>query len=175
MSNLPSRPTSRAAELRLAFDRSFATAPSVDTAPKHDLLAIRVNTTAYALRLSEVGGVFTNRRITRVPASSPILLGIASFRGAVMPVYDLHTLLGFAPAASVPWLTTAAAAPIALAFETLEGHLRIAGDSLASQDRGTGTRNHVREFTRTTSDVRAIIDLASVIATVRTAMPPTVS
>jgi purine-binding chemotaxis protein CheW len=175
MSDLSSRPMTRAEELRLAFDRTFAELPSIDTAMKEDLLAIRLGAAAYALRLSEIGGVFADKKITRVPAPNPALLGIASFRGAIMPVYDLHMLLGFPPGAAIRWLVTISIAPVALAFESFEGHLRIAHDAIAPQGAGDGVRNHVREFVRTASDVRAVIDLASVIATIRTQVSQTVS
>jgi chemotaxis signal transduction protein len=175
MSNLSSQPITRAEELRLAFDRAFAELPSIDTALKEDLLAIRLGTAAYALRLSEIGGVFADKKITSLPAPNPALLGIASFRGAAMPVYDLHLLLGFPPSATIRWLVTVSIASVALAFESFEGHLRIPRDAIAPQGASDGIRNHVREFVRTASDVRAIIDLASVIATIKTQVSQTVS
>ncbi|TAL03793.1 MAG: chemotaxis protein CheW [Rhodospirillaceae bacterium] len=175
MNDLPLRPTMRAEELRHAFDRTFAEPPGIDTALKENLLAIRLGRAAYALRLSEIGGVYSEKKVTRVPASSPALLGIASFRGTVMPVYDLHILLGFPTSSAVRRLVTMSVAPIALAFDTFEGHLRIPSDAIAPQGASEGMRHHVREFVRTAGDVRGIVDLASVIATIRTQVSQTAS
>jgi purine-binding chemotaxis protein CheW len=173
MNDLPSRQTTRAEELRLAFDRAFAEPPSIDTALKENLLAIRLETAAYALRLSDIGGVFSDKKVTRVPASTTALLGIASFRGTVMPVYNLHLLLGFPTSPAVRWLVTMSGAPIALAFDKFEGHLRIPRDAIAPQGAGDGIRHHIREFIRTAGDIRPIVDLASVIATIRTQVSQT--
>ena len=73
----------RAAELRADFDRGFADAGARRCRAKHDLLAIRVGTEPCAMRLSEIAGLFADRKITRVPGSKAALLGIAGFRGAM--------------------------------------------------------------------------------------------
>ena len=83
----------RAEEMRADFDRGFAAARRVDIAAKHDLIAIRVGTEPFAIRLTEVSGLFADRKITRVPGSHNALLGIAGFRGALVPVYGLRALL----------------------------------------------------------------------------------
>jgi chemotaxis signal transduction protein len=170
MSNPGSTPSSRSDALRLAFDRGFATLPLLGMASTANLLAITVEASLYALRSSEITGIFSDKKITRVPSSEPALLGIASFRGAIMPVYDLHALLGFPAAATTRWLVTAAAAPIALAFSTLEGHLQIAPDALVPQGTGADARSHVHEFIHEAGAIRAVIDLDSVIAAVRARM-----
>jgi hypothetical protein len=50
----------RAAALRHAFDRSFAEPLRLGTEVVEDLLAIRIGTTAYAVRLAEVAGLFAD-------------------------------------------------------------------------------------------------------------------
>src|SRR5579871_6103844 len=159
MNDMPKTSLTRAEEMRLAFDHGFAAPPRVDSVAKENLLAIRVGATAYALRLSEIGGVFSDKKITRVPTSHAALLGIASLRGAVMPVYDLHLLLGFPAAGAARWLVTTSAAPVALAFDVFEGHLQIPRSEIVPPNAGEGTRNHVREFMRAAGDLRAIVAL----------------
>src|SRR5258707_13955236 len=60
-----SRAAGRAAEFRLAFDRAFAEPLRIDTAVKDDLLAIRVGGQACAIRLSEITGLFADKKVTR--------------------------------------------------------------------------------------------------------------
>ncbi len=69
---------------------SFAEAPRGDVETTCDLLTIRVGGDAYALRLAEVGGLFVDRVVTPLPTLVPELVGIAGFRAALVPVYDLR-------------------------------------------------------------------------------------
>src|SRR5882757_7001907 len=119
-----SRVAQRAQELRRDFDRSFADPPRADTAAQEDLLAIRLGAQGFAMRLSEIAGLFADKKVTRVPSANSALLGIAGFRGAIVPVYDLQTLLGHSDGQTPRWLVIAAAAPVALAFTTFESQLR---------------------------------------------------
>jgi len=70
---------SRAAALRQEFDRSFADPPLIDVAAKEDLLAIRLATQEFAIRLSEIAGLFADKKITPVPSANSALLGITGF------------------------------------------------------------------------------------------------
>jgi chemotaxis signal transduction protein len=115
----------RAAELRNEFDHGFAVAPSAESTAVEDLLAIRLAGQGFTLRLSEIAGLFADKKITRVPGGSVSLLGMAGFRGAIAPVYDLQRLLGLAAAKTPRWLVIASAAPVAFAFEGFEGQLRV--------------------------------------------------
>jgi chemotaxis signal transduction protein len=162
----------RAGELRSAFDSAFAVPLRADAAMKHDLLAIRVGEEPCAIRLSEVTGLFVDRKITRVPASNAALLGIAGFRGALVPVYSLRALLGQFGARAPRWLVIAAAAPVALAFDAFEGHLRTQPDAIMPQQSQGQMRGSAPEFVRTESVVRPVLHLASVINALGAAEPP---
>lgn len=152
----------QAAELRHAFDRSFAQAPRAGTEQFENLLSVRVGPDAYAIRLTEVSGLFAGRKITRLPGAAPGCLGIAGFRGSVIPVFDLRVLLGY-PAADVPrWLVAAVGAPVALAFDAFEGHLRFPRDAIAREDAG-GARPHVQEVLRTAQAVLPVVHVASIL------------
>jgi chemotaxis signal transduction protein len=165
----------RAAELRTDFDRSFAAPLRADIAPKLDLLAIRVGTESCAVRLSEVAGLFADRKITHVPGNNAALLGIAGFRGAVVPVYDLRTLLGHSGTHAPRWLVIAAAAPVALAFEVFEGHLRASADLILPQQSPADTRTYTREFVRIANVVRSVLHLPSVIEALGAAGQPDIA
>jgi purine-binding chemotaxis protein CheW len=141
-------PTSRAAELRNAFDRSFAQAPSPEGGALESLLKIRLGANPYALRLSDVSGLFADKKMTWLPSPVPELLGMAGLRGTVLPVYDLGMLLGCPRAAAPRWLVVAAGAPVALAFEAFDGYLSVRAEGIERQ-------------------VQMVIDLPSVIEQIR--------
>ncbi len=133
MSDPEPAPSRRAAELRHAFDAAFAqpTVASVETASEGFLL-VRIDATGYALRLSEIAGVFAGRKIVPLPSTLGEQLGLTAVRGAILPVYDLGALLGRARASAPRWLAvTASTPPLALAFDALERHARVALDALA--------------------------------------------
>ncbi len=171
MSHDRSLPAERAAELRLAFDRSFAEARPPDPPPSEDLIAIRLGAEPYALRLSEVSGVFAGQQITPLPSRVPALLGVSGFRGTILPVYDLHVLLGHPPAETTRWLVTAAEAPVAFAFAAMDGHIRLSLDAIVSREADQRERRHVREFARTAGLVRPIVHLPSLLDAIRKQVP----
>jgi len=157
--------TSAADELARAFDADFARAATVRTADNEDLLAIRLGGDPYALVRSELAGLFADKAVTPLPGAAPGLLGISGFRGAVVPVYDLRRVIG-GPAASAPlrWLVTAAAAPVALAFDGFDAFLRVPRDTIASH---AGAAGHVRRAVRRDGQVRQILDIASIVEAIR--------
>jgi len=158
----------RSTELRRTFDRAFSEAPVTRETELDDLLDIRVGPDPYAIHLDQVTGVFADKPVTPLPGSFPELLGIAGFRGAIVPVYDLRTLLGYARGGSQRWLILTAGQPrIALAFDQFEGHTRVARTAIAEEGGGETQRHHVREVVRTGSSVRPIVDLPFVLEMIR--------
>jgi chemotaxis signal transduction protein len=139
-----SRPAFLAAALRREFDDAFARVPHVDRADGVKLLAVVVGQDPHAMRLSEIAGLFVDRRITPVPGPLPELLGVAHVRGVLVPVYDLRLVLGY-PAGPPPrWLVVAAARPVALAFDQLDGHLVVSPDSIADEPGATSPDGQAR-------------------------------
>jgi len=81
------KPTVRVSELREAFDRRFAEPAGADAgATQDDFLTITIGADPYAMRLSEVAGLYLTPRITPLPGSVPALLGLVGLRGALVPV-----------------------------------------------------------------------------------------
>jgi chemotaxis signal transduction protein len=128
----------RAAGLREAFDRSFAAPARPEPRPLLGLLAIRSGGQAYALRVSEVAGVHTQRPVTPLPGGHPGLLGLAGLRGVLVAVYDLGAVLGGSAAISPRWLVVAAGAgDVAFAIDALDSHVRVDPDALARSTSAT--------------------------------------
>jgi purine-binding chemotaxis protein CheW len=138
----------RARELRELFDRGFAEPASPRVGESTDFLAVRVNGDPYALRLSELLGLVADKRIVKTPSRSDALLGLAGFRGAITPVFDLARLLGYPTAGAPRWLAlTRDGALVGLAFELFEAHLRVSSEALVidAADERPGLRGAVRE------------------------------
>lgn len=156
-----------AAELRRAFDQSFAHAPIEPSADFEELLAIRVAGDPYAVRFRDVAGVCPMPNVLALPAETPGLLGIAGVRGAVVPVFGLAALLGHRHAPDAPkWtLLVGREEPLALAFHDLDGCVRVPRPSLHADARPA--RPHVAEVARLEAEVRAIISIPLVIAAIR--------
>jgi chemotaxis signal transduction protein len=173
VSDTPTRLVDRGAELRVAFDRSFAQPARTDAAGAEGLLAIRTGPQASAIRLSEIAGLFAGKKITPLPSHLAALLGIAGFRGAMMPVYDLGMLLGH-PASEAPrWLVICLAAPVALAFEAFDGHLLVSRDGILPEETTGRARTYVRGFVRANDVIRPIVHLPSVLDAIREQAPGT--
>lgn len=149
------------ASLREAFDRSFAEAPRA--APRTlDFLAIGIADARFAIRLGDTAGLYADRVIVPLPTSVTELLGIASFRNVLAPVFDLRTILGYAVSTPPRWLVLARSPqPIGLAFDTFDGQLRVSPDDVAESARGAGT--HLAGVLTTQDGARSVIDFASVI------------
>ncbi|MDR7276248.1 chemotaxis protein CheW [Catenuloplanes atrovinosus] len=161
----------RLGELRASFDRSFADPPREQVAQFQDLLAIAVGGRRYALRLAQSAGLFPNRRVTPLPGPISALLGVAGFRGSIVPVYSLAAVLGQPPQPDSRWLVLAAGAPpVALAFEALDGHLRIPAGDVIEEQVGHGPRGCLRGIVRRPEGARPIVDVAAVRAAIQALM-----
>lgn len=157
-----------AAQLRQAFDRSFAEPLHGATEPQEDFLAIRLGGDAHAIRLVDIANLLPLIALTRFPSPVPELLGITGFRGVIVPVYDLGALLGYAAQEPPRWLVFAAAGPVALAFEAFEGHLRLARSARAPQHGADSSPRHVQEVLRTSDQIRPVVSVASILETIKT-------
>jgi len=70
---------------------------SVSEHPDLDVLLFRLERELYAIPSASVREVARYRPYTPVPGASPMLPGIISQRGMILPVVALHLLLGFGP------------------------------------------------------------------------------
>lgn len=152
--------------LRLHFDRSFAASPAPAPA-QADFLAFQVGRVAYAVHLNEVASVHRDRPIVRLIQSAPHRLGVAGFRSAMAPVFDLRSLLGSPGHATPRWvLLTASSPPIALAFDSFEGHLRV-DQAQVSLTSSAPARPYIRGAVQEADIVRLVVHLESVIEAIR--------
>jgi chemotaxis signal transduction protein len=170
VSEASSQWTRRATELREAFDRGFAEPVRPPAERTSDFLSIRIGAEACALRLAEIASLHADKKITKLPESDTALLGIAGFRGVILPVYSLPGLLGQAAEDAPRWLVVASITPVALAFDGFEGHLRVASDTVLPHQIA-GRHAYARDYVRTGSLIRPVIDLAAVLAAILNRRP----
>lgn len=161
----------RLRELVEDFDRSFARRPDAGEQPFEDFLAVRIASDACVLRLSQIAGLFNHRKIVPLPSPVPELLGLSSFRAAIVPVYDLCALLGRAREPEPRWLVLAADLPIALGFTELLGHRRLLRRDILKEERGHDLTSHAPEVARGPEGLYPIVDVALVVASIRRLAP----
>jgi chemotaxis signal transduction protein len=158
-------------ELVEDFDQGFARRPPLADQLFEDLLAVRVGSEPFALRLSQIAGLFASRKIVPLPSPVPELLGLASFRATIVPVYDLSALLGRERLVEPRWLVMTAELPVALGFGELIGHRRLATHDILKEERGPGTALHVPEVARGPEGLYPVVDVASLVASIRRLAP----
>lgn len=72
---------------------------AVGTGAAAGAVLLRFGASRYAVDMADVAEVATVPGVTRIPGSPPWLVGVANWRGRMLPVLDLRPLLG---AATVP-------------------------------------------------------------------------
>jgi len=161
-----------AAQLRQAFDSTFALPPFLTSPEVEDLLTIRVAGDPYAIRLFDIAEMVSGRRVVSVPAVTPDLLGLAGIHGGIVPVFGLSSILGYGPDPGPPqWMILCGAEePIALAFSDFEGYLQLPSSALHADENFRTTRENVKyvnQVASTPNGVRDVISIPLIMATIR--------
>jgi purine-binding chemotaxis protein CheW len=162
------RASSAAQRLREAFDRAFSAPPADLSRELEPFVLLKVGDGAYAIRVREIRGFAAARRIIPLPSDVGDLLGLAGFRGNLVPVYDLAGLLGHGPLGGPPrwFILCGDAEPLALAFADFDGYAEHSRADLRA--RSTEERLHVREVLVHGAATRSVINVLSIIQTVQT-------
>lgn len=157
-------------ELRRVFDQTRAAPFSSGTEEQtEDLLAIRVSRDTYAIRVNEISGLATDKKIVAFPSPIPELLGVAGIRGALVPVYSLAMLLGYnAETERTRWIALCGTEdPVALVFGGFEGYVRIPLTQLYAAEQKDVARTHVQHVVRSTEMVRAVVSIPLIRETIQ--------
>lgn len=155
---------SHAAALAEAFDRSFSMVRSAEVPAWSDFLAVRIGGDPYALPLGELGEITPLGRVTPLPDAPAACLGLAGLRSVITPVYDLRALLDYTPVPdSARWLATLAHASVAVAFDAIEGHLRLPASAVAPHE---PDGRLVRDAVRTEAGLRPILDIPAALSAI---------
>lgn len=161
---------SKLSELRNAFDRERALPLSSNTEQvTENLLAVRLDRSAYAIRVSEITGIAINRRIVGLPTRVSGLLGLAGVRGTLVPVYSLAALLGHdLEREQSRWLALCETDEcFGLAFAELEGYLQIPVAHIYPAQQNETSIAHVTHVVQTADGARAVISVPLLAKTIQ--------
>lgn len=158
----------RAAELQREFDASFAQPARAAPSASEEVLLVRVAGHGYAVRLRDIAGVVVRQSVALVPADAPGLLGLMGLRGEVVPVFSLAGSLGYGAEADVPaWvLLCGGESPLGLAFQALEGYVRLQRTALHAEA-GPGARPDAARVAQTPAGPRPVVSISDIVARIR--------
>jgi chemotaxis signal transduction protein len=153
----------RARALREAFDRSFAASPRDQADGGENYLGIRIGSDAFVLKLGEIKGLFSGRTIVSLPSSFTEILGVASLRGQVVPVYSLRAFLGYPPAKEpLHWIVLAGPG-VGFAFDQFDFYARIPPEQISHSSSGRG---HIASMATVAGAHRPVISIGSLLQTI---------
>jgi chemotaxis signal transduction protein len=164
---LPTEMAQRLAEIRRAFDESFAAPPRERGEQHTSLLIVRAAERRFAVRLDALAGIEHAPAIVPIPGGAPSLLGIVGIRGRLFAVYPLEAFLGWPSSQGARrWLLlTASDQGVAFAVDALEGFVQAsAADLVPAGDGRMG--EHVHEALRDGSTLRPVASVSSLLAAV---------
>lgn len=154
----------RAQDLREAFDNGFARVPEPVGHDIGKFLAIRVGGDPYAVALTEITGIFADRKVVWLPGETVGLLGVAGLRGDIVAVYSLAVFLGYSAGEDAPrWLMRTGGDLIAaFAFDGFDGYVQLPGAQVSSL-RDNAQNGHVRATAMLAGGPRPVISIASIV------------
>ena len=179
MSDLSQDMARRKAQLREAFDSAFALPPVQRDDGREVFLIVGAGSGRYAARLDALLGLERGRKIVPLPSPAPGLLGLAGFRGQLIPVFDLAMLLGASAAGrgsgpGVPqgevargpqWLVLCKGQPaVALAFGRFEGLVLVSSQDVFAGPPGERPSGLAPQTVRVGSHNLSVMDVPSLVA-----------
>jgi chemotaxis signal transduction protein len=155
-------------ELRASFDGAFSERHVEPSSDVEELLTLTLGTDAYAVRLSQVAGLYADRKLVPLPSARRELLGIVGLRNTLVPVYDLGALLGYAPLETPRWFVLARAkVRVGFACTAPDTLVRVPRSQISARTRIEGAAQpHLTGAVRIGTVLRPLIDLSSVLALV---------
>lgn len=165
----PTLALNKLAEMRTAFDRTYAVPPpsqSVDQ--KEDLLQLRLAGNPYALRTSEISAFARAPKTIAVPSPAPELEGVAGNRGGVVPIYSLSAIFGYGREQHGRWCALCLRdEPIGFVFGEFEGYVRVVRSQIYAGRQEDLTCQHVKQVIRTGEILRPIVSLPSIVELIK--------
>jgi purine-binding chemotaxis protein CheW len=162
-----------ALELQREFDSSFNRLPVSQNGEFVSLLAIRAGSNPYAVRLSAIAALHVDKHIVALPDAARELLGIAGFRGAIVPVYSLGLLLGHPVAGRSRWVALTRTIPVALAFEHLDAYLHVPKAAIVRSTEVGFPQRRVGDVVVHEGLVRPVVDVESILNSITSRGRPT--
>ena len=152
------------ADIRRAFDASFAAPVAETTAELVELLVIKIAGETHLIRLGEITGLVPAGKIVALPSRSPAVLGVIGVRGNLVPVLSLASLLGYGSIRETTGWLVLCGPPgdtLALAVARLDGTLAIPPSAICAAEQAANA--HATEIARTGSGTHAVISVPSLL------------
>ena len=165
--------STRALELRQAFDHSFALAPSTEQDDRENVVAFSVAGNRFAVRLHELNGIGKSAKIVPVPSRTRALAGLAGVRGELIPVFSLSELLDYRLREEIHWLFLCGEAPrIGFGLRDFQGCFKAAKSAFSVAERpavaATATGEaQTRETVLIGSEIHTVISIVSLAQSIR--------
>lgn len=159
-----------AAGMKAAFDASFAERPAESGAREEGepVLRIRVAGAPFAFRVAEVSRLLANRPIVPAPSGLPEFAGLAGFRSAAIPVYDLAALAGAGGGSPGRWVALARSADVVgFAFDAFDGQTRVAREDFVPLDAERAGRSFAREAIRGGDALVPVFSVSDLVEAIR--------
>ncbi len=154
-------------EMRAAFDGVFARPPAADRPLIDNFLLARLGPDSCAIRLADVSALLADRNIVRIESPIPEFLGFAGYRGDVLPVYRLSSLLGHAGSGTGRWLVlTRSPEPVGLLLDEYRGLLQVPRADVVP-GAPDSSRPWVSEAVRTEAGILPVVHVASVLEAIK--------
>lgn len=150
----------RVARLRGDFDAAFALPPAEGRGATERLIVVGAGGARFALPLAELAGFRRLRKLCKLPGAASELLGLASVRAGLLPVFGLARLLGCG-ADEPRWLAIARGEPLGLAFGGLHEYLEVPLDA------ARGDRPAALEVIGAGAGAARIVRMSSILAAIR--------
>jgi len=157
-----------AAELRAAFDASFAEPAVLEREGRIDVLAIQIVGEPFALRVDEISWVLRCPPLEPVPSRNVACRGLVGIRGTVVAVYSLATLVG-GHSESNPsgWIVVCGGdRSAALLFDELSSYERVDESCIVRAESST-TGRVARDIVRIHGVDRTFLSIPSLLTSIR--------
>jgi purine-binding chemotaxis protein CheW len=159
--------TDALAQLRQAFDGSFAAPPVLPQADQVRLLVVEVGGSRLAVRLEHIQALEALPRRVTLPGAPPELLGLVGLRGRLVPVFSLARLLEAESSGEPRWLLLVGGDdPLGLALDGFHGQFEVSAPQVRAAGGGRA-RPHVPELVRLGGSLCGVLDLPSLVGVIR--------
>jgi purine-binding chemotaxis protein CheW len=155
--------TDRALALREAFDAGFSVGAEERADANENYLGIRIGGDPFAINLAQITGLFAGRKIVSLPAPFAEVLGVASLRGRIVPVYRLRAFLNY-PATEEPLRWIALAGPgVGFAFDQFDFYARVTPEQISVS---STARGNISSIAMIAGVQRPVISISAILETI---------
>jgi chemotaxis signal transduction protein len=136
---------------------------------EEDMLAIQVGNGHFAVRVNELAGVHSCRKIVPLPSPAPGLLGVVGTRGRLVAAYRLASLIGAGSSEErLCWLLVCRGdIQVGLVIEGIDSYLRVPTSLVHPAQSGEVIGEHIDEILEHEGTARSVLSVASILSSIR--------